>query len=232
MSASTTSRRGGCIGRLFTLVGGLVVLAGLAYLGWFAFVNQTVDPRTLSEGERHREAINRARPLADAAGRGIAQASEAVARLADEAWRDGGLVDQASDWLRGNPAPETPAPATPAPPTATIPAVQEPGTPVPEPSSITIKRETDLVTARQHFESGLVLYRRANPADAGWTEARKAAILQARDEFVACRDLLARSLESYEQAEDHNPTLARESRELQSLNQRLLANATKMAPGL
>ena len=152
-----------------------------------------------------------------------------------EDWQDGGLVDQAEDMVADRAkerivteldqslrAPGS-APAEQQQKSAkqTQPATNEP-------STRTRRLEEKINTAEEIFSEGLAYYREADPNVSEWTNERVALIVQARDRFKRCNELVLPTIEDYESMPDHSPQLLAYAKRLVSKSQHLLANTNKM----
>ncbi len=177
-----------------------------------------------------------AQPLVD---KTVEKTREAYGKL----WGEGGVIDEADKWLRQSkdtppPAVQPPAGSSPAsPPTsATKPPEGPSEKPValtPPPRSAETKRYEDrILAARGVFEDGVESYRKANPAEGGWTEEKKRSVQHARNQFAKVREMLADAVPAYEARPDHDRAIAQRARELQRLDQQLFYNANKMSGGL
>ncbi len=219
--------------RLIKLVVGLGVILGIGAIAFAAVVNwrangefslRVFDPVWWQAGK------SEAQPLIDSAS---ATAKEAYGAL----WEDGGLVDQAEDWLkdtrerRANPPAETKAePATialtpdaPKPPPAAV---------KPERSKATRQIEDRLDTAEELFEKGVGHYQSGDPSKTGYDASMKRELAAAKECFQKVRDILDQHLDGYEKLSDHDPQRARDARHMQRLNGQMLFNAGKMGGGL
>lgn len=209
----------------------VVVVAAVAYIAWFAFVNKTTDPNALLDPDKHQAAIDETQPY-------IEKTAGFLKKITDETFGDGGLIDQASEWMDSSdqaapvatqpgstePAAAPPSTSTPQPST---PATQ-PAPAAPQKSSQTLKLEADIAEAKTLFRGGISAYEAADPANGGWTPERKNNVKQAASSFKKVSNILFATLDKYENLSDHDKRILADARKMQSLNQKLLFNANKM----
>ncbi len=218
--------------RLIKLALGLGLILGIGAIAFAAVVNwrangefslRVFDPVWWQAGK------TQAQPLIDSAS---ATAKEAYGAI----WDEGGLVDQADDWLkdtrerRANPPP-TPQPASTAPkvPDALAPP---PAAPKPERSKAARQIEERLDTAEELFEKGVGHYQSGDPSKSGYDASMKRELAAAKEAFQKVRDILDQHLDSYEKLSDHDPQRLQDARRMQHLNAQMLFNAGKMGGGL
>ncbi|MBA3846518.1 MAG: hypothetical protein H0X45_07730 [Planctomycetes bacterium] len=217
--------------RLIKWIVGLGLILGIGVTAFVATVNwrtngefslRVFDPTWWQAGKTE------AQPLIDSAS---ATAKEAYSAL----WDEGGLVDQAEDWLkdtrerRAQPPVEAKvepsgiAPDTPKPPAAA---------PRAEKSKATRQIEDRLDTAEELFEKGVGHYQSGDPSKTGYDASIKRELAAAKDCFTKVRDILDQQLDRYEQLPDHEARRLSDARRMQHLNSQMLFNAGKMGGGL
>ncbi|HYE07838.1 MAG TPA: hypothetical protein VEL07_20140 [Planctomycetota bacterium] len=216
--------------RLIKWVVGVGLVLGVGVTAFVATVNWR------SDGEFSLRVFDRtwwqagrteAQPLIDSAS---ATAKEAYSAI----WDEGGLVDQAEDWLkdtrerRAQPPVEAKADPAGVAPEGTPPPVAQ----KPERSKATRQIEERLDAAEELFEKGVGHYQSGDPSKTGYDASIKRELAAAKDCFKQVRDILDQQLDRYEQMPDHDPLRLSDARRMQHLNSQMLFNAGKMGGGL
>lgn len=196
----------------------LVLLAFAATLTWVTVLNWRKDGHfsfRIFDTAWWRPGVASAQPVLDSARNASSKANDAL-------WGDDGLVDQTSRWWSS----KLSARDKPAASTTPKPAAQ------PEPAAIPgadVKRlERALADAEIDFQFGLDHYRLAKPKENELVPETRDHLRQARARFLSAKDMLARVIPQYENAQGHDQDRLADAKALETYNERLLASLNKL----
>ena len=229
----------------------IILVAGLAYIGWVTYAKYQrtgeIDAGAVFNSDDRRAAHDDAQPHLNTAVEFGKGAIEKLSELSEEAFGEGGYIDQASAWLdsqKGSPIEQViaeeegqQAPENSQSPVNQTPTSQPKPPAKPAKSAETKRLENIILDAESDFTAGMGYYQAANPANGGWTAERKRAVKQAHEAFKSVRSKLSSGgnadlydlVEKYGRQSDHNPAVLRSAREMKSYNQKLIGTAGKMA---
>lgn len=158
----------------------VVVLALIIYVGWVTWRSGGSDPRAVFDQEQRQAAHDDARPHFDRALQLGSGALSRLRQLSADTFGHDGLIDQASDWLRGG--------SVTSPDQAPIQKAlaQREAAPTPE----TAQLEAQLQQAESAFQEALQRYQQAEGDTSAWTPERREHVLAAVQGFARCKELL------------------------------------------